>query len=315
LRHDNVSRLGLSAFLAVLLAACGPVSPASPSATRAHPALVLTKSDFDRTVVVRVGQIVEVNLSGWTLFSPSPQVLMRIAAAPPVNGRTTFKAIGSGNQLVTVEEQLPVASCKYECAQLAPRYGHFVVVVVPADQVFDLALSEIDNGRTFLLKPGQRVVAAIPNAALVESDPTVVVVDRVQNDNTLSMLTAQRPGRVQLSGGAFRLTLLVKPATSPYDVVATERDGGTTIPASVGQVIVFRLRNSAGFLPWRGGSGALDSVVDQVAPRDPTATTFTYLVGSVGNVLLRFEDDPTCWDQPTCADIGQILNLSLEVRG
>ncbi len=173
-------------------------------------------------------------------------------------------------------------------------------------------MSELDNGRIFLLKPGQRVVAAIPNVALVESDPTVVV-DRVQNDNTLSMLTAQRPGRVQLSGGTFRLTLLVKPATSPDDVVASERDGGKTIPASVGQVIVFRLRNSPGFLPWRGGSGALVSVIDQAAPEDPNATTFTYLVPSAGNVLIRFEDDPSCWDQPTCADIGRTLNVSLEV--
>jgi hypothetical protein len=262
---------------------------------------------------VRVGQIVEVNLSGWTLFSPSPQVLQRIAGAPPVNGRTTFKAIGSGSQLVTAEEQLPVASCKYECAQLAPRYGHFVVVVVPADQVFDLALSVIDNGRIFLLKPGQRVVAAIPNAAVVESDPTILVLDPVRSDNSLSMLTAQRPGHVQLSGAGFRVTLLVKPATSPYDVVASERDGGKTIPASVGHVIVFRLKNSAGFLPWRGGTGALEPVVDQAAPRDPNATTFTYLVPSAGNVLLRFEDDPSCSDQPTCADIGRILNVSLEV--
>jgi len=98
-----------------------------------------------------------------------------------------------------------------------------------------------------------------------------------------------------------------------YDVVACERDGGKTIPASVGQVIVFRLKNSAGFLPWRGGSGALDSVVDQVAPSDPTATIFTYLVPSAGNVLLRFDDDPSCWDQPSCADIGRILNVSLEI--
>jgi len=310
-----VRRFGLSACLIVLLAACAPTSQATPSANQARPALVLTKSDFGTTVQVQVGQIIEVNLSGWTLFSPPPQVLQRIASAPPVNGRTTFKAIGLGNQLVTVEEQLAAGSCKYECAQLAPRYGHFVVVVVPADQVFDLALSVIDNGRIFLLKPGQRVVAAIPNAALVEPDPTVVVLDPVPSDTSLTTLTAQRPGRLQLLGRAFNVTLLVKAATSAYDVVATERDGGKTIPASVGQVIVFRLENSPGFLPWRGGSGALDSVVDQVARRDPTVTTFTYLVPSAGDVLLRFEDDPSCWDQATCADIGRILNISLEVGG
>ena len=263
---------------------------------------------------MRVGQSIEVDLPGWTLRPRFPQVLQPVAAQPG-SGRTTFKAIGSGSQLVTVEEQLGVGSCKYECAQLAPRYEQFVVVVVPADQVVDLALSEIDYGRIFLLKPGQRVVAAISSAALVESDPTVVVLDRVQSDNSLSMLNAERPGRVQLSGARFRVTLLVKAATSPYDVVATERDGGRTIPASVGQVIVFRLGNSAGFLPWRGGSGALDSVVDQGAPRDPTATTFTDLVPSAGIVLLRFEDDPRCWDQATCADIGRILNISLEVGG
>jgi len=313
LRHDYVRRLGLSACLIVLLAACAPTSQATPSANQARPAFVLTKSDFGTTVQVQVGQIIEVNLSGWTLFSPPPQVLQRIATAPPVNGRTMFKAIGSGSQLVTVEEQLSGGSCKYECAQLAPRYEHFVVVVVPAEQVFDLALSVIDSGRIFLLKPGQRIVVAIPNAALVEPDPTVVVLDPVRSDISLSTLTAQQPGRVQLSGGTFTVTLVVKAATSPYDIVATERDGGRTIAARVGQLIVFRLKNSAGFLPWRGGSGALDSVVDQVAPRDPTSTTFTYLVRSAGSVLLRFEDDPSCWDQATCADIGRILNLSLEV--
>jgi hypothetical protein len=260
-----------------------------------------------------VGQSVEVDLAGWTLFPRLSQVLQQVAAAQSVSGRTTFKAIGSGSQLVTAVEQVPMASCKFECTQLAPRYGQLMVVVVRADQAFDLALSELDNRRIFLLKSGQRVVAAIPNATLVESDPTVVVLDQVQNDSTLSMLTAQRPGRVQLLGGAFSVTLLVKAATSPYDVVATERDGGTTIPARVGQVIVFRLKNSAGFLPWRGGSGALVSVVDQAAPKDPNATTFTYLVRSVGHIAIRFEDDPSCWDQATCADIGRILNLSLEV--
>jgi len=241
--------IGLECLPVRPLAACGPTSQGTTSANQARPALVLTKSDFGTTVQVRVGQSIEVDLPGWTLLSRSPQVLQPVAAASPVNGRTTFKAIGSGSQLVTVEEQLGVGSCKYECAQLAPQHEHFVVVVVPADQVFDLALSEIDYGRIFLLKPGQRVVAAISNAALVESDSTVVVLDRVQSDNSLSMLNAQRPARVQLSGAGFRVTLLVKPATSPYDVVASERDGGKTIAASVGQVIVFRLRNTAGFLP------------------------------------------------------------------
>ena len=262
---------------------------------------------------MRVGQSVEVDLPGWTLLSRSPQVLQPVAAAQPVSGRTTFEAIGSGSQLLTAVEEVPRASCKYECAQLAPRYGRFVVVVVPAGQIFDLALSEMDNGRIFLLKPGQRVVATLPHAALVESDPTVLVLDPVRGDDSLSMLTAQRPGHVQLSGAGFRVTLLVNPATSPYDVVASERDGGKTIPARVGQVIVFRLKNSAGFLPWRGGSGALVSVVDQAAPRDPNAATFTYLAGSVGNVAIRFEDDPSCLGQATCADIGRILNVSLEV--
>jgi hypothetical protein len=299
--------------LAVFLAACGPTSQATPSANRARPALVLTKSDFGMTVQVRVGQTFEVDLAGWTLFSPPPGVVQRIAAASPVSGRTTFKAIGSGSQLFTAVQDVPRASCKDGCAELAPRYGHFVVVVVPADQVFDLALSEIDTGRIFLLKPGQRIVAAIPNAALVESDAAVVVPDPVRSDNSLSMLTAQRPGRAELSAAGFRVTLLVKPAASPYDVVASERDGGRTIPASVGQVIVFRLKNGAGFLPWRGGSGALASVVDQAAPRDPNATTFTYLVPSAGKVLLRFEDDPSCLDKPTCADIGRMLSVSLEV--
>lgn len=297
----------------VFLAACGTASQATQSANQAHQALVLTKSDFGTTVQVRVGQTFEVDLAGWTLLSHSSQVLQQVAAAQSVSGRTTFKAIGLGSQLVTAEEQQPVASCKYECPQLAPRYGHFVVVVVPADQVFDLALSETDTGRIFLLKPGQRVVAAIPNAALVDSDATVLVLDPVRSDNSLSVVTAQRPGRVELSSAGFRVTLLVRPAASPYDVVASERDGGKTIPARVGQVIVFRLKNSAGFVPWRGGSGALGSVVDKAAPRDPNATTFTYLVPSAGDVLLRFEDDPSCLDKPTCADIGRMLNVSLEV--
>jgi len=318
-----VSRIGPCACLVLLLAACGPASQATPSAVETHPTLVLTKSDFGHTVQVRVGQSVEVDLPGWTLFSRPPEVLRPVAAAQPVRGRRTFKAIGSGSQLVTAVEQQPFVPCKFECNQPVPRSGHFMVIVVPADQSFDVPVSEIDSGRIFLLEPGQRVIAAIPYTALIDSDPTVLVPDPLRNDNSLSMLTAQRPGRVRLSGsgdfrprlsgGDFRVTLLVKPATSAYDVVASERDGGKIIAARVGQVIVFRLKNSAGFLPWRGGSGALDSVVDPAASSDPDATTFTYLVRSAGNVLLRFDDDPSCGDRATCADIGRILNLSLEV--
>jgi len=262
---------------------------------------------------MQVGQSLELDLPGWTLSTRPPDVLQQVAVPKAIAGRTIFATNRSGSQRIT-SVLVPIVSCPIECNPPAPQYGQIVVVVVPAGLSFDAALSEMDNGRTFLLTSGQRVIAAIPFATLIDSDPRVVLPGKVGNDASLSDFTAQKPGQVQLSGtGDFTVTLLVKPATSPYDVVASESDGGKTIPAKVGQVIVFRLKNSAGFLPWRGGSGALNSVVDPAAWKDPDATTFTYLVRSPGTVLIRFEDDPSCWDKPTCADIGRILNVSLEV--
>jgi hypothetical protein len=95
--------------------------------------------------------------------------------------------------------------------------------------------------------------------------------------------------------------------------VASQRDGGKTIAARVGQVLAVRLTSSSGFLSWRGGSATqVDRVVDLVS-KSKDVTVFTYLVRSAGKASIRFDDDPICFDRPTCADLSRTLTVGLEV--
>jgi hypothetical protein len=308
-----VSRIGLGAGVVILLASCGSASPATPGTNPAQPTLVLSASDFGRTVQLQVSQRLELDLPGWALSTRSMDVLRQVGGPKAIAGRTVFAANRSGSQRITAV-LVPMVSCPIECNPPAPRYGEFVVIVDPAGQLFDGALSELDNGRTFLLKSGQRLIAAIPSAAVADSVPGVVLRDQVGNDASISEFSAQTPGQVQLLGpGAFSVTLLVRPSESPYDIVASEGDGGKTIAARVGQVLAVRLTNSPGFLSWRGGSASqVDRVVDLVS-KSKDGTAFTYLVRSAGKALIQFDDDPICFNRPTCADLSRTLMVGLEV--
>lgn len=188
----------------------------------------------------------------------------------------------------------------------APRYEGFVLVVVPSDESFDLAISEMDNGRRFLLTPGMRIVAVAPNTSLAIDGPKVLAAKPL-TDGSLSILTALSPGHSRVlshytgPGTGFDIDVLVRPAGARYDAVVSNQDAGRTIHAKVGQTIQFRLVETAGYSRWVSDSWGffLLPVTNPSADQNHNAW-ITYEVVAAYRMSLQFREVPDCYGQRSC---------------
>jgi hypothetical protein len=186
-----------------------------------------------------------------------------------------------------------------------------VVIAVPAGESFDLAVSQMDKGALLLLAPGMRVIAAVPPSDVTNTNPTVLSTAPYGN-GTLTLISATRPGSSGLSGGEFRIDVLIRPAGAAYDLVLYENDGGRTVTTRAGQVIEFVLANNAGFRQWTGGiSRLLRPIVDPAAQKLKNATGISYLVTSTGSDSIGFADDPSCKSQPSCRLLTRTIQIEV----
>jgi hypothetical protein len=300
--------------LVALVAVGSSPAPATTPARQPQPALVLKESDFGKTVLVRVGQTLMIDLPQWGLSYGPPKVLGPVSGSQSSRGQQTLRAIGSGSQLITAVEIPAPVSCRGECTMPAPRHGSFLVIAIPADQSFDLAVSELDKDKAFLATPGMRIVAAIPFGDLVDTEPAVVRPGLFPDANSLSVLTAGSLGRSTLSSTAFSLDIVVRSPAARYDIVVPDRDAGRTISARTGQTLAFRLENSVGFSAWRAGVvNLVRPLVEPAAAPDTVATAFGYLVKKAGNETISFTDDPGCLGRDPCRELTRTIEFSLEV--
>lgn len=307
-----MARAYLTSVLVALLAMGSSPGPPAVSAGAPGPALVLREADFGKTILVRIGQTVVIDVPGWDLRDRSATVLEPVSSSQATPG-FKFTAVRSGSQLITAAFQ-PVFTCKTECNAPATRYGTFVVIGIPTDQSFDLAMSQLDKGKLFLLTPGTRVVAAIPFADRVSTNPAVMVATPFAGAPSLSVLIAATPGIATISGTGFGLDVLVKPAAAPYDIVVPDQDAGRTIRLKTGQTIRFRLMDSPGFKAWTGGgANLLRLVVDLTFAKDGDATSFGYLVRSTGSESVRFNDSPRCVDDANCRELSRTIEFQMEI--
>lgn len=266
--------------------------------------------------MVDVGQIIELDLPGWIVDYRPSTMLVPMSESHARIGPVELRAIASGSQLVSAK-YISDPECHGTCAQLM-RQGRYAIIVVPAGQPIDLPVGQFDRDKFFLVTPGTRIVAAMPPADLINSDPAVVGVSPFPGEASLSLLTATRSGLATFSSKGFGFGILVKPPAARYDVVMSDQDGGKTIRIRTGQSIVFRLQNSAGFGPWDGIGFdpqlyPLRLLTDPAAGPDNEATTFRYMVGSARNGSISFDDHPDCWNEPNCRELTRHIEFDLEV--
>ena len=298
----NVRRRAFAGFIAVLLVAgCGS-GVRLPADAHPRADVVLTQRDFGRTIALHVGQTVGFDLPAWGLAATPSAVLERISGQP-VSGVPRLRAVAVGGQLITAE-LAPMISCGYECNVPAPRYGSFFLVIVPVGQVFDLAASELDDGKAFLANPGMRIIVAAPASSLSVNDPTVLKTESAGGSSTLSILSAINTGRSRVSGASISFDVLVRPADAMYDMVMTDKEKGQTIRLKVGLTLQFELADTTGYVSWTGPShfvgGVLTPLLEPANSGRNTVSRLGYVIRAEGYETVGFEQDPQCWGEPNC---------------
>jgi hypothetical protein len=286
---------------ALLLAGCGSGVrlPAEP-----HPRadVVLTQRDFGRTIPLHIGQTVGFDLPGWDLV-PTPAAVFERISGQAASGIPLLRAVAVGGQRITAELRTTI-SCRYECNVPAPRYGSFVLVIVPVGQVYDLAASELDGGKAFLANPGMGIIVAAPASSLSVDDPTVLKTEPVEGSSTLSILSAINTGRSRVSAANFSFDVLVRPADAMYDLVMTTKENGQTIQVKVGQTLQFELANTTGYVGWTGPShfvgGVLTPLLEPANSYGNTLSRLGYVIRAQGHETVGFEEDPQCWGERKC---------------
>ncbi|HEX6511944.1 MAG TPA: hypothetical protein VF157_06580, partial [Chloroflexota bacterium] len=123
-------------FLVLLVAACGG-SPPVPSASPAPSPVNLTNADENKTLQLRVGQVLDVALKAddgmdnWQLDNPDPAVLAPTVnpAAAAAKGVTlrAFKAVAAGTAAIAATER-PTCNPGEACSHLIRAFKATVVV-------------------------------------------------------------------------------------------------------------------------------------------------------------------------------------------
>jgi len=328
--------MGRRALVGVLmltpLAACGQavVPPAPSHAPQPRVDHVLTDANFGSTVVAHVGETIEVSLpDGWGCCFPygGPRSGVLQQVSPQLPGPLIFVAAKTGSEALTAEQRHD-----QDGGEMAPAnsYRGFTVVVARSDESFDVALSEDDAGKYLLLTPGTRVVMASRDDQLRISNRTVLSPRQAADHDSLSIFSAQGVGETTLEGPltaqrgeiglyvpdlrnrSFHITVLVRPAAAPYDIIATDRDGGRSLHVKRDQTMLFRMTNGSGFGLWTGYG--YRPLVDPAIEARPGITTLSFLAESPPDQgSIYFEERPLCDQQPGCPLLARDIEIKLAV--
>jgi len=297
----------------LLVAGCGS-GVRLPAEPHLRADVVLTQRDIGRTIALHIGQTVGFDLPGWG-FATTPSAVLERISGQPISGMPLLRAVAVGGQRITAELATTI-SCRYECNVPAPRYGSFVLVIVPVGQVYDLAASELDDGKAFLASPGMGIIVAAPASSLSVNDPTVLKTEAAEGSSTLSILSAINTGRSRVSGASFSFDVLVRPADAMYDLVMTGNEKGQTIQLKVGQTLQFELANTTGYVGWTGPShfvgGVLTPLVQPANSSGNTVSRLGYVIRAQGHETAGFEEDPQCWGEPKCQLLPKLVQFVID---
>jgi len=307
----------LGGVLALLIPACTSAQ-ARIRPPQAGKDILLTTKDFGRTIVVHVGQIVRIDLPDWNL-GYFPSSVLQTLASQSATGPKTFRAVAVGSERVFAVQPPPPVSCPVAgyCMLQAARYGGFVIVALPANASFNLVVSWMDNGKLFLLAPGEQIIVAIPTADLTVADPAVLMLTSLRVGASLSVVSARRPGQSRVAGAGssfgFSFDVLVRPANQRYDLVLTEKDAGRTIYLRVGQTVDFQLSNSPGYLGWNQPFGTwFQPIVDPAMPTGNDVANFGYLIeAAIDSSSPVFTEFPRCGLQANCRLVARSIQFSI----